>query len=654
MLRVNGLFSWVSYNDRRSAYLFAGFLLAFQLSAMVSLFIPLAMFDPDHAPVYGWLGYALRYGPVVTLAGLLTFWLQMWWHVNSVRKQSGFRYTYRGEEPRLCSIAEPLVIAAGLPEPRLAVIDSPALNAFACGVGRKGAVLVVTRGLLNGLNDDELAAVLAHELVHIRNGDMRLVAAANVCYRTMAMLATRQVGILQRCREAGALVASLFFMPAIFVLILIIGCLRQIAQRLGLLTRRQIASSREFIADAEAVRLTQNPAALISALRRIDGRSTIADLPVEQDAMMIVGASTGAMATHPTIGRRIEALVQVTGTMALAPLVSKDTRGAFSPVAHRPAARATFGRKVQTPALTAAAPAKPSKATVQPARNLLGLTRGMSVVVLLALAGFAHLHREALAEPARLAELFDPRELTSLLRGSGMGAKCLMQSRQWLSAGVGEPQGCGVEEIQAEYVGVSGKAAPAKPASAMLLPGFNELFEANDGQLSRFSPPAKIVNRMIEGRCFVNSPYKVGDMGLYSIDEPEDRTGRSLTFTDYLQQADSAAPAALAAAAGAARDDELRYYVDRRKTLIEVAHRAYSRAGLQRMQQAYASKPHQAVIALLKARMADGKFYQPLSQVARAEYQLLVQTPDDFVTCASRLDPPVPEASARKSATGPR
>jgi len=149
MLRVNGLFGWVSYNDRRSVTLFLSFVLAFHVLAALVLLVPLVLKDIDHAPFYNWSGYFRRYVPLVTLAGAGIFLIQFWWHENLVRRQSGFRYTYKGEEPRLCRIAEPLVIAAGLPEPRLAVIESPALNAFASGRDRNNAVVVVTRGLLN-------------------------------------------------------------------------------------------------------------------------------------------------------------------------------------------------------------------------------------------------------------------------------------------------------------------------------------------------------------------------------------------------------------------------------------------------------------------------------------------------------------------------
>ena len=105
--------------------------------------------------------------------------------------RTDFRFVDDQDEPRLCRIVEPLIIAAGLPTPYVGVIDTPALNAFACGIRQKDAVLVFTRGLIDGLDDDELAAVAAHEIVHIKNGDIRLIAATNVCLDTLNLLQPR-------------------------------------------------------------------------------------------------------------------------------------------------------------------------------------------------------------------------------------------------------------------------------------------------------------------------------------------------------------------------------------------------------------------------------------------------------------------------------
>ena len=115
-------------------------------------------------------------------------------------------------------------------------------------------------------------------------------------------------------------------MPVLVVLVLVVMFLRRLAVDGSHLARLLIASAREFIADAEAVRLTQNPAALVSALRRIEGRSVIPGLAAGQDAMMIDGAHEGAFATHPTIAERVAAIISVTGSMALIAPARRDTR----------------------------------------------------------------------------------------------------------------------------------------------------------------------------------------------------------------------------------------------------------------------------------------------------------------------------------------
>src|SRR3954447_16795900 len=321
------LYGDVRSNDVRSLALFAGFVVAFHLLAALALLVPLAMLDPEHGPLYGWTGYLVRWVPVVTVVGALLFAVQMAWHVRTVRLKTDFRFVDDHDEPRLCRIVEPLAIAKGLPTPYVGVIDSPALNAFACGIRQKDAVLVFTRGLIDGLDDDELAAVAAHEIVHIVNGDIRLIAATNVCLDTLNLLQTRHsTRGANRIREVCALPILAVVLPIMVVLILAIMFLRRLAVDGSHLLRLLIASAREFIADAEAVRLTQNPAALVAALRRIEGRSVIPGLAAGQDAMMIDGAHEGAFATHPTIADRIAAVVAVTGSMALIAPARRDTR----------------------------------------------------------------------------------------------------------------------------------------------------------------------------------------------------------------------------------------------------------------------------------------------------------------------------------------
>src|SRR3979409_875952 len=112
-MRVNGLYGHVRSNDVRSLALFAGFVAAFHLLALFTLLVPLAMLDPQHAPLYGWMGYLIRWVPLVTLVGGVLFAGQMAWHVSTGRRGTDFRFVDNQDEPRLCRIVEPLVIAAG-------------------------------------------------------------------------------------------------------------------------------------------------------------------------------------------------------------------------------------------------------------------------------------------------------------------------------------------------------------------------------------------------------------------------------------------------------------------------------------------------------------------------------------------------------------
>src|ERR1700681_4727731 len=120
-MRVNGLYGHVRSNDARSIALFAGFVAAFHLLAMLALVVPLAMVDPGHAPLYGWTGYLVRWVPIVTVIGAILFAVQMAWHVRTVRRRTDFRFVDDQDESRLCRIVEPLAIAAGLPGPYVGV-----------------------------------------------------------------------------------------------------------------------------------------------------------------------------------------------------------------------------------------------------------------------------------------------------------------------------------------------------------------------------------------------------------------------------------------------------------------------------------------------------------------------------------------------------
>jgi heat shock protein HtpX len=213
--------------------------------------------------------------------------------------------------------------------PFLRMIDSNALNAFASGLREGQYSITVTRGLVENLTDVELETVLAHELTHIRNRDTQLLVVSTIlvgvvpivqefCVRGVWVFTETLSAIYRAIFSAlpvpfaRAIVTisykCIFVLAKTFVyLIAAIGHLCSVLIALALSRRR------EFLADAGSVELTKNPDALISALRKIDGRSSVTT-PIAGIREMFfdnarISGPEGFLATHPAIEKRIEAII---------------------------------------------------------------------------------------------------------------------------------------------------------------------------------------------------------------------------------------------------------------------------------------------------------------------------------------------------------
>ncbi|MGY8661182.1 M48 family metalloprotease [Bradyrhizobium sp. UFLA05-109] len=649
-MAVNGLYGHVRSNDTRSLALFAGFVLAFHLLAMLALLVPLAMHDPEHAPLYGWTGYFIRWVPVVTIVGALLFAAQMAWHVRTIRRKTEFRFVDDQDEPRLCRIVEPLTIAAGLPTPYVAVIDSPALNAFACGIRQKDAVLVFTKGLIDALDDDELAAVAAHEIMHVVNGDIRLIAATNVCLDTLSLLQPRSNGKqANRISQALALPVLALVFPMMVVLFLIVSFLHRLAHDGSHLVRLLIASAREFIADAEAVRLTQNPAALVSALQRIEGRSAIPGLAAGQDAMMIDGAHKGAFATHPTIAERVAAIVSVTGSMALIAPARRDTRpqtvGAAASFGRRPSSAFDVTRLRSS---LHEASLETSEASFDAEFNRFGLTRETTVGAVIAIGLFLWAHSADLTRPSALVQALDPGSLRTVFAAAGEGARCQRQGIGGALFGSAPPSGCDQEPIEdmlaarSHEAGIFGALMKKLRPDIPFGPQESGVKRRPNGTFSNVATADEQIAEVRRGRCFQTDRYAVGDRGLHYVTEVP-KAGETISLPRYLDV--SATAARLASEAGpAGRDAMLLQYFKTRKSLGEVIHRFFGEPGLMVATTAYANSDHQAAIAVLRQRLADPGFGSALTPLERAEIELLASDPLDFVSCTARRGRPGKDA----------
>ena len=231
-----------------------------------------------------------------------------------VLAMNGARPANEEQDRLLSSILDGLCIASGLPKPKLYIIDDPSPNAFATGRNPQNAVVCVTTGLLEKMDYYELEGVVAHELSHIKNYDIRLSAVVSVMVGFIVMLAdfVSRALFWGRGRDNDNKGNPILMIIGLICLILapIFGQLMQLA-----LSRR-----REYLADASAVELTRNPDGLISALQKLDADPNELKTANNSTAHMYIVSpfkanardgkkrKTSLFSTHPSIQDRIEAI----------------------------------------------------------------------------------------------------------------------------------------------------------------------------------------------------------------------------------------------------------------------------------------------------------------------------------------------------------
>jgi heat shock protein HtpX len=259
--------------------------------------------------------------PWATLGALLWIAIAYRFHQSMIDAVTGGREVTRQEEPRLYNLLENLCISRGIVTPKLKIIEDDALNAFATGLNEKQYSITVTSGLLKQLNDAEVESVLGHELTHIRNGDVRMLVIAVVIAGVLSFFAELvfrlvfQSGFSWR-RGSSSSRGDSKSGGGIVVAIVIALALIALAWLLSIVIRFALSRKREFLADAGSVELTKNPDAMISALRKIEGRG---ELPGANSAVMEMCLDnpregfSNIFDTHPSVEKRIHALIEFAG-----------------------------------------------------------------------------------------------------------------------------------------------------------------------------------------------------------------------------------------------------------------------------------------------------------------------------------------------------
>jgi heat shock protein HtpX len=245
------------------------------------------------------------------IAGVLV-WFLIAFYANSamIQMATHSRPLERKENMRIYNLTENLCMSIGMKMPKLFIIDSPALNAFASGINEKTYAVTLTTGIIEKLNDEELEGVIAHELTHIRNKDVRLLIISIIFVGIFAFI----VDILFRNLLYGGRRNKNEDNKLIIIALLVSA----VAYFLSILFKFALSRRREYLADAGAVELTKNSHALASALRKISGRSEVESVSSEDVKQMFIEHKaldgSGIMslfATHPPIEKRIAVLEQM-------------------------------------------------------------------------------------------------------------------------------------------------------------------------------------------------------------------------------------------------------------------------------------------------------------------------------------------------------
>lgn len=331
-MRYVGIQSQITRNNMKSMLLLA----AFPVILLGMIWVFLAIVNYFSNGYYDQAGYFVnqldeesvnwtfsKIAPWVAIGVGVWFVIAYFSNSKMIQRATGAQPLMRRENPRVYNIVENLCMSCGMDMPKVNVIDDPQLNAFASGIDKNSYTVTVTTGLLDRLNDNELAGVIGHELTHIRNRDTRLLITSIIfvgIISTVLSLVVRMMynrmwfgGFSNNRNEKGGL--------SVMMIMLIGAICAGIAYLFISLTRFAISRKREFMADAGGAELCGDPLALASALRKISSDPGLGDVEREDIAQMyiihpkqmaqgLMAFISGLFATHPSTEERIRILEQ--------------------------------------------------------------------------------------------------------------------------------------------------------------------------------------------------------------------------------------------------------------------------------------------------------------------------------------------------------
>ena len=333
-MRYVGMLTQIRRNNMMSIVL----LIMFPVIILATVWVFLALlnyFGNGYYNQYGEMVYQLDAATVNAyflsavpwVVGGVGLWFLIAYFSNAsmVRMATGARPLERRENPRVYNIVENLCMTCNMDMPKINVVDDPQLNAFASGIDKGSYTVTVTTGILDVLNDDELAGVIGHELTHIRNHDTRLLITSIVFVGIISTIMSMVVQMMYHTafwgsgnrrsddeRGNGLSVIVVLFVG-------LICC--AVAYFFTMITRFAISRKREYMADAGGAELCGNPLALASALRKISAQPGLGSVSREDVAQLfiihpsslasgVMGFMNSLFSTHPDTAKRIAILEQ--------------------------------------------------------------------------------------------------------------------------------------------------------------------------------------------------------------------------------------------------------------------------------------------------------------------------------------------------------
>lgn len=314
-MKYVGMQEQISANNRKSILL----LFAFPILVLAMVFAVVFFFnfsEEGAPPMDEVVSLYIPTIPITLIVVAIWFTVAYFAHSTMINGAAGSETLERKSNMRVYNLTENLCISMGMKMPMLRIIESDALNAFASGLNEKTFTVTLTRGIVDKLNDEELEGVIAHELMHIKNKDVRLLIITIVfvgIFSFLVQIAFRSVlyGSMTRGRKKDD--------GKGMIIILVIAL---VAYLLSILFKFALSRKREYLADTGAAQLTKNPLALASALRKISGNHHIdavksedvqqmfIENSPEDTSMNFLGGLGGLFASHPPIEKRIKILEQ--------------------------------------------------------------------------------------------------------------------------------------------------------------------------------------------------------------------------------------------------------------------------------------------------------------------------------------------------------